>query len=162
MYRIVCVSDEEIPKVIWKDLVLVQLWRPLTDLFTLCWNRFGPNMKLFFGSQWGRFDSHFVMQYFIEWSYKPTTGDDRLKIYDISVNERPQSTTFSWQLSCFCKHPLIVWRRLSIYKWMIRCFSHTCSGRRENMHNNSRVLPPLEDYIPSSMNLEKHVKFMVV
>jgi len=107
MYRIVCVSDEEIPKWFGRDLVLVQLDDPLTDFVYFVLTEFGPKHEtILWAHNGGRFDSHFVMQILYRIEATTTTGDDRAKIYDISVKMKGhKSTTFSWQLSCFANTP---------------------------------------------------------
>jgi hypothetical protein len=84
-----------------------------------------------------------------------------LKIYDISVKVYKHSQLHFRDSYLVLQTPLDCLKKTFALDVEEKMYFPYLFCRRANMHIKSPVLPPVEDYIPSTMNIEKYAKFMV-
>jgi hypothetical protein len=136
---------------------------PLTDFVYFVLTEFEPKHEtILWAHNGGRFDSHFVMQILYRMKLQPQLVMTGLKIYDISVKMKGHSQLHFRDSYLVLQTPLDSLKKTFALDVEEKMYFPYLFCRRANMHIKSPVLPPLEDYIPSSMKLEKHVQFMVV
>jgi hypothetical protein len=135
---------------------------PLEEFVRFVLNEFGPKQEtILWAHNGGRFDSHFVLQILYRMKLQPKLVMTGLKIYDISVKVYQRSALHFRDSYLVLQTPLDSLKKTFSLDVEEKMFFPYLFCRRANMHIKSPVLPPVEDYIPSTMNVEKHVKFMV-
>jgi len=135
---------------------------PLEEFVRYVLNEFGPKHEtILWAHNGGRFDSHFVMQILYRMKHTPKIVMTGLKIYDISVKVYQRSALHFRDSYLILQTPLDSLKKTFNLDVEEKMFFPYLFCRRENMHNNLSHLPPIDDYIPSSMKIEKHSKFMV-
>jgi hypothetical protein len=117
---------------------------------------------ILFAHNGGRFDAHFVLQILYQMKLEPKLVMTGLKIYNISVKLNRSAGLCHFRDSyLILQTPLDSLKKTFDLKVEEKMHFPYLYCRRENMHLKLKHLPPIEDYIPSTMKPEKHAKFQV-
>jgi hypothetical protein len=135
----------------------------LRDFVRFVINEFGISKyeTILWAHNGGRFDGHFVLKTIYEMEIEPKLTMTGLKLYDISVKIRGGSNIH------FRDSYLVLQTRLGNLKKTFglnveeKMFFPYMFCKHENMHKKLNYLPPIEDYLPTTMMHEEHDKFLV-
>ena len=135
---------------------------PLEEFVRFVLNEFGPKQEtILWAHNGGRFDSHFVLQILYRMKLQPKIVMTGLKIYDITVKVYKRSQLHFRDSYLVLQTPLDSLKKTFALDVEEKMFFPYLFCSRENMNLNLSNLPSIEDYIPSTMKLEKYTKFMV-
>jgi hypothetical protein len=136
---------------------------PLQDFVHFVIMEFGMSKyeTILWAHNGGRFDGHFVLHEIYKIQLEPKLTMTGLKIFDISVKLRGGSNIHfrdSYMVLCTGLDNLKKTFGLNVEEKM---FFPYMFCKRENMNKELNYLPPIEDYLPTTMMHEKHEKFLV-
>jgi hypothetical protein len=117
---------------------------------------------ILFAHNGGRFDAHFVLQILYQMKLEPKLVMTGLKIYNISIKLNRSAGLCHFRDSyLILQTPLDSLKKTFDLKVEEKMHFPYLFCKRENMHLELKHLPPIDDYIPSTMKPEKHAKFQV-
>jgi hypothetical protein len=136
---------------------------PLRDFVRFVIKEFGISKyeTILWAHNGGRFDAHFVLQIIYEMQIEPKLTMTGLKLYDISVKIRGGSNIHFRDSYLVLQTPLGNLKKTFGLNVEEKMFFPYMFCKRENMHKELNYLPPIEDYLPTTMMHEKHNKFLV-
>jgi hypothetical protein len=135
---------------------------PLRDFVSFVLNDFGSKTEtILWAHNGGRFDSHFVLQVLYKMKLEPKLVMTGLKIYDITVKRRGMGTIHFRDSWLILQTPLDNLKKTFNLDVEEKMHFPYMFCRRENKDVVLPYLPPIDDYLPSTMKPEKHAKFLV-
>jgi hypothetical protein len=136
---------------------------PLNDFVSFVIKVFGSSKTetILWAHNGGRFDSHFVLQVLYKMNIEPKLVMTGLKIYDITIKKGCKGRLHFRDSWLILQTPLDSLKKTFNLEVEEKMHFPYMFCRRENKDVVLQHLPPIDDYSPSTMKVEKHAKFLV-
>jgi hypothetical protein len=136
---------------------------PIFDFVTFLLVEFdSKNETILWAHNGGKFDAHFVLNTLYRMKFQPSVIMTGLKIYDITVQMKGRSKLHFRDSYLIMQTALDNLKKTFSLDVEEKMFFPYLFCRRQNKEIELPHLPPMKDYIPSTMKPEKYCKFMVL